>query len=120
MTGCRTSPPLMHSLLVESHPYCRIHPDLLKCIYFPARPDAARRDDRERGRAAEAAKPLQVRSAHGSLAVYVGAQKCGAKWFELRHHVFGPKPQPAPPTVSHDVAVPRVERDHDMVRLNFL
>src|SRR5260370_23170590 len=100
----------LHSVLIECHSYRGINTDRLKSVDFPPGLDAACSDDREQSRASEAAKPLQARSAHGSLALPVHSQKSSAKWFELRHHVFGSELQPAPPTLSHDVAALRVER----------
>src|SRR6267142_949973 len=62
-----------------------------------------------RGRA-QLLEPLAIDSAHCSLAIHIRAEKGGAKWLKLFHHLFGSNAQFFSPSLNDNMAFGGVER----------
>ena len=93
------------TVFVDGHANGRVHADFFEGVDFAARFDSACGNDGVLGAAAELTEPVEIGAGHGALAVDVGAEKGGAKWFELGHYIFWTQGEFAPPAVDCDAAL---------------
>src|SRR6266705_1966701 len=107
-------------VFVQGHSNGGIHAELFQGGDLGLRSNAARGDDRMRGRVAQHSKPFEVRADHGAFTVYIGAEKSSAKRFELRHHALGLEREALAPSVDRNSSPGGIQGNHDPFAMHFL
>src|SRR6266581_7338492 len=107
-------------VFVQGHSDGGIHVELFQGGDLGLRSNAARGDDRMRGRVAQHSKPFEVRAGHGAFAVHIGAEKSSAKRFELRHHALGLEREALAPAVDRNLSPGGVQGNYDPFAMHFL